>query len=100
MSEAIVKVQVPMPKSLRDAVARVAAERGFDSIQAYFRFVATNDAAGRTVTFSEAEPWPEPPREVLAAWERDVEEAKTQERRGELPAFTDVDDAMRYLNEQ
>lgn len=98
MSNSIVKVQVPMEKSLRDALEELATDRGFDSIQAYFRFVATNDVKGRKVTFEDWEPWPAPSPELLAKWDREIEEMKEQEKRGEIESFTTVEDAMAHLN--
>lgn len=98
MSDSIVKVQVPMQKSLRDALVKLAEDRGFDSIQAYFRFVATNDIKGRKVTYEEWEPWPAPSPELAARWDREVAESKEAQRRGEIQPWTSADEAMEYLN--
>lgn len=82
-----------MDTTLRDALAEVAEERGFDSIQAYIRFWAKNTVAGRTVEFrEELEPWPEPPQHVIDRWEREIEEAENDPT---LKRYTNVDDFMK-----
>ncbi len=96
-SNTIVKVQVPMEKSLRDALERLAKDRGFDSIQAYFRFTATNDVKGRKVTYEEWEPWPAPSPELAAKWDREIAEMKEMEKRGEIKRYTSVPDFMKGL---
>lgn len=97
MNNPIVKVQVPMEKSLRDALEHLARDRGFDSIQAYFRHTATNDVKGRKVIYEEWEPWPAPSPELNAKWDREIAEMKEAEKRGEIKQFTTVSDFMEDL---
>lgn len=91
----IAKVQVPMEATLRDALAKLAEERGFDSVQAYIRFWATNAVAGRTVEFHEdLEPWPTPPQHVIDRWEKEIEEAEADPT---LKRYTTAKEFMKDL---
>ena len=96
MSNTTTKVQVPMDTRLRDALAKLAEERGFDSIQAYIRFWAKNAVAGRAVEFHEdLEPWPVPPQHVIDRWEREIEEAENDPT---LPRFKTAKEALDHLH--
>lgn len=97
MSSSIVKVQIPMEKSLRDALVELAADRGFDSVQAYVRFWATNAVKGRTVQFEENEPWPEPPTHVAERLDRELSKMKEEEARGKAKGYNSVTDFMKDL---
>lgn len=98
MINSIVKVQVPMEKSLRDALAELAADRGFDSVQAYVRFWATNAVKGRSMQFEENEPWPEPDKTVTTQLQARAAQARQDSEAGKLPSFTKAADALDYLN--
>lgn len=49
-----VKLQVPIDKDVRDEWEHFVRRNGFDSIQAYIRFVAKADVDGRRVNLEES----------------------------------------------
>jgi hypothetical protein len=71
----IVKIQVPIEKTLRDKLEARATKLGFDSVQAYIRFWATAEADGRRVNFGE-DSWGEPSDEAAARLNKAAEEAR------------------------
>lgn len=53
MTDQIVRIQVPLEAKLRDDLAERAHVLGFDSIQAFLRFLAKAQIAGRIVVFGD-----------------------------------------------
>ncbi len=70
-----VKLQVPMPKSARDALEKYAEDMGFDSAQAYIRFIAKSVADGRKVDLGE-DVWGQPSPAAAKRLNKAAEEAK------------------------
>lgn len=93
----IVKIQVPIEKTLRDKLEARATKLGFDSVQAYIRFWATAEADGRRVNFGEDE-WGEPSPEATARLNKTAEEAKRDIKSGKLKSFTNTEEALDYLH--
>ena len=86
-----------MDKSLRDALAKRADSLGFDSIQAFIRFLAKAQVDGRTVDFDRHE-WPEPPAHVADRLHKELQEQIQLEKEGLSKSYHNVDDLMRDLN--
>ena len=97
MSTAIVKLQIPINKSLRDALELRAEELGFDSIQALLRYMAKAVVDGRKVTFGEDD-WGEPTPKAAARLNKLFDKAEKDSNSGKLPSFTSAQDALDYLN--
>lgn len=94
----IVKIQVPIEKTLRDKLEVRATKLGFDSVQAYIRFWATAEADGRRVNFGE-DSWGEPSDEAAARLNKASEEAKRDLKAGKLKSYTTVEEFMKDLRE-
>jgi hypothetical protein len=90
----IVKIQIPLEKSLRDKLEARADKLGFDSVQAYIRFWATAETDGRHVDFGEDE-WGEPSVAAAKRLNQAAHEAKQGVNTSE--AFDTVDDLMHDL---
>jgi hypothetical protein len=97
ITSAIVKLQVPMEKSLRDALASRAKFLGFDSTQAYVRFLAKAEVDGRKVDFDAGE-WPEPSQEVADRINNQAKQALIDARAGKLKVHHSTEDFMRDLD--
>jgi len=96
MNTVNIKLQVPMNKSLRDALTIRAAELGFDSSQALLRYMAKAVADHRQVTFGD-DNWGEPSIAAAARLNKAAEEAK--QGKNISGPFTTVEDFMKDLRE-
>lgn len=92
-----VKLQVPMDKSIRDALEKRAGVLGFDSAQAYIRFWAKAEADGRQVDLN-VDDWGTPSPRALKRLDRLAEEAERDYKAGKLEVFTDPKEALAHLN--
>lgn len=93
----IVKVQVPMSKDLRDRLAARAAYLGFDSVQAFFRFMAKAEVDERKVDF-DVDDWGEPTPEAAARLNAIADQALQDHKAGKLKAYHTVDEALAHLH--
>ncbi len=93
---AIVKLQVPMDKSLRDALAERAKVLGFDSTQAFIRFLAKAEVDGRKVVFGDEE-WPEPSTQAAARINLEAKQALKDHQAGRLKTYNSADDLLQDL---
>ena len=89
-----VKLQVPIDKEIRDKWESFASRNGFDSLQAYIRFLAKADVDGRRVNLEESVRL-SPEAEVRYAKEITANE-KLREQ-GKVKSFDNVDDFMQDL---
>jgi predicted DsbA family dithiol-disulfide isomerase len=94
MNTTIIKLQVPMNKTLRDDLAARATELGFDSAQALLRYMAKAVADRRQVTFG-ADDWGEPSPAAavrLNKWAKEARQGKNVSR-----TYVSVEDFMKDL---
>lgn len=89
-----VKLQVPIDKDVRDKWERFANRNGFDSLQAYIRFLAKADVDGRRVNLEESVRL-SPEAEVRYA--KEIAEHQELRRKGKIKSYNDVDELMRDL---
>ena len=89
-----VKLQVPIDKEIRDEWERYARQNGFDSLQAYIRFLAKADVDGRRVNLEESVRL-SPAAEVRYA--KEIAELDEQRRQGKVKSYRNVDDLMQDL---
>lgn len=89
-----VKLQVPIDKEVRDEWERYAHRNGFDSLQAYIRFLAKADVDGRRVNLEESVRL-SPAAE--ARYAKEIAEFKEDRRQGKVKSYDNVDDLMRDL---
>lgn len=89
-----VKLQVPIDKKVRDEWERYAHRNGFDSLQAYIRFLAKADVDGRRVNFEESVRL-SPAAE--ARYAKEIAELEEERREGKVKSYDNVDDFMRDL---
>jgi hypothetical protein len=89
-----VKLQVPIDKETRDKWEIFASRNGFDSLQAYIRFLAKADVDGRRVNLEESVRL-SPEAEVRYA--REIAENEKLRLQGKLKSYDNVDDFMRDL---
>ncbi len=87
-----VKLQIPIDKETRDALAVKAKSLGFDSIQAYFRVWAKAEVDGRRIQLDA--PW----QFSDAAAEKYNSMAKDEDNFS--PAFNNIDDFMKDLDSE
>lgn len=92
-----VKIQLPIDKDVRDALAKRAEDLGFDSIQAYIRYWAKAEVDGRRVDH-DADDWGEPSPEAVARIEASVAEVEAERKAGTLKTFSNVEDALDHLH--
>jgi len=90
-----IKLQVPMSRAMRDGLERYAKNMGFDSSQAYIRFIAKAAADGRKIRLSEDD-WGEPSPAATKRLNRAAEEAKRGLNASK--PFSTVDEALAHLN--
>lgn len=91
---ATVKLQVPIDKEIRDEWEQYAHRNGFDSLQAYIRFLAKADVDGRRVNLEESvrlSPTAE------ARYSKEIAELEELRRQGKIKSYDKVDDFMRDL---
>lgn len=86
-----------MDKDVRDALQKRAVKLGFDSAQAYIRVWAKAEVDGRDLNFGE-DNWGEPSAAAAKRLDRDVEEATRAHKAGQLPTFTNDEDAIKHLH--
>ncbi|HEV2402600.1 MAG TPA: hypothetical protein VGS08_00175 [Candidatus Saccharimonadales bacterium] len=89
-----VKIQVPIDKDIRDQWEGYAHYNGFDSLQAYIRFIAKADVDGRRVNFEESVRLSP---EAEARYAKEIAENEKLRRQGKLKSYDNVDDFMRDL---
>ncbi|MCA9348199.1 hypothetical protein KC867_02215 [Candidatus Saccharibacteria bacterium] len=89
-----VKLQVPIDRDIRDQWEKYAHRNGFDSLQAYIRFLAKADIDGRRVNFEESVRLT-PKSE--ARYTREIAENDTLRRQGRVKSYNDVDNLMQDL---
>ncbi len=89
-----VKLQVPIDKEVRDEWERYAERNGFDSLQAYIRFLAKADIDGRRVNLEESVRL-SPAAE--ARYAKEIAEFDKERRQGKVKSYDNVDDFMRDL---
>ncbi|EDK72366.1 hypothetical protein TM7_0515 [candidate division TM7 genomosp. GTL1] len=89
-----VKLQVPIDKEVRDEWERYAHRNGFDSLQAYIRFLAKADVDGRRINLEESirlSP------EADKRYEKMIAELDVDKKAGKVKEFTSVDGFMKDL---
>ncbi len=89
-----VKLQVPIDKEVRDEWERYAERNGFDSLQAYIRFLAKADVDGRRVNLEESVRLSP---EAEARYAKEIAELDEERRQGKVKSFDNVDDFMRDI---
>jgi hypothetical protein len=89
-----VKLQVPIDKEIRDEWERYAERNGFDSLQAYIRFLAKADVDGRRVNLEESVRL-SPAAE--ARYAKEIAELEEERQQGKVKSYGNVDDFMRDL---
>jgi hypothetical protein len=89
-----VKLQVPIDKEVRDEWENYAHRNGFDSLQAYIRFLAKADIDGRRVNLEESVRL-SPAAE--ARYAKEIAELDEERRHGKVKSYDNVDDFMRDL---
>jgi hypothetical protein len=89
-----VKLQVPIDKDVRDEWEIFARRNGFDSLQAYIRFMAKADIDGRRVNLEESVRL-SPKAE--ARYAQQIAKADELRRQGKLKSYDNVDDFMKDL---
>jgi len=96
MTTTTVKLQVPIDRSVRDKWDRYAKRHGFDSLQAYIRFLAKADVDGRRVNLEESVRLSETAETRYA---REIAEHEAARRGGKAKMYTDTKSLMRDLLE-
>jgi hypothetical protein len=89
-----VKLQVPIDKEVRDEWERYAHQNGFDSLQAYIRFIAKADVDGRRINLEESVRLSP---EAEARYAKEIAELDEERRQGKVKSYDNVDDFMRDL---
>ncbi len=89
-----VKLQVPLDKDVRDQWENYAHRNGFDSLQAYIRFLAKADIDGRRVNLEESVRLSP---EAEARYTKEIAEHEKKRRQGKVKEYHSVDDLMRDL---
>jgi hypothetical protein len=96
MSDNITKMQVPIDKDVLAAMKKHAHGLGFDSAQAYIRFLGKAIADGRQLGLG-YDDWGEPSDEAAARLNRWAKEAERDHKAGKLKPYTSVDEFMKDL---
>jgi hypothetical protein len=89
-----VKLQVPIDKDVRDKWERFANRNGFDSLQAYIRFLAKADIDGRRVNLEESVRLSS---EAETRYVKEIAEHEELRRKGKAKSYGNVDELMRDL---
>lgn len=89
-----VKLQVPIDKDIRDEWEDYARRNGFDSLQAYIRFLAKADIDGRRINLEESVRL-SPAAE--ARYAKEIAEFEKKRRQGKVKSYDNVDGFMRDL---
>jgi hypothetical protein len=85
-----------MDKTMRDGLAKHAEQLGFDSLQAYMRFLAKADIDGRRIDL-DADSWGQPSQKAMARWENQLKDLPRQLKAGEAKSFDGTEDPLAYL---
>jgi hypothetical protein len=89
-----VKLQVPLDKDVRDQWENYARRNGFDSLQAYIRFLAKADIDGRRVNLEESVRLSP---EAETRYAQQISEHEELRRQGKVKSYNNVDDFMKDL---
>jgi hypothetical protein len=89
-----VKLQVPIDKDVRNQWEDFAQRHGFDSLQAYIRFLAKADVDGRRVNLEESVRLSP---EAEARYERQIKEHEQLRHKSKAKSYDNVDELMRDL---
>lgn len=89
-----VKLQVPLDKEVRDQWENYAHRNGFDSLQAYIRFLAKADIDGRRVNLEESVRLSP---ETEARYAKEIKEHEELRRQGKVKEYYSVDGLMQDL---
>jgi hypothetical protein len=89
-----VKLQVPLDKDVRDEWEGFARRNGFDSLQAYIRFIAKADIDGRRVNLEESVRLSS---EAETRYTMQIAEHEELRRQGKVKSYGNVDDFMKGL---
>lgn len=89
-----VKLQVPLDKDVRDQWEQYAHRNGFDSLQAYIRFLAKADVDGRRVNLEESVRLSP---EAEARYAKEIAEHEKLRRQGKVKEYHSVDGLMQDL---
>lgn len=93
----MVKLQIPMDRSLRDGLEAKAARLGFSSAQEYVRVWAKAQVDNRHLDFGD-DGWGQPTPAAAARLNDIAEEAQQALRNGELQSYSNLEDMMEHLN--
>src|SRR5258706_11903746 len=86
-----VKLQVPLDKDIRDEWENFAHRNGFDSLQAYIRFLTKADIDGRRVNLEESVRLSP---EAEARYAKQIREHEELRRQGKVKSYNNVDNFM------
>src|SRR5258706_15640583 len=89
-----VKLQVPLDKDIRDEWENFAHRNGFDSLQAYIRFLAKADIDARRVNLEESVRLSP---EAETRYAQQITEHEELRRQGKVKSYDSVDDIMKNL---
>jgi hypothetical protein len=89
-----IKLQVPIDKDVRDEWENYAHRNGFDSLQAYIRFLAKADIDGRRVNLEESVRLSP---EAEARYARQISKHEALRSQGKVKSYNNVDDFMKDL---
>lgn len=92
----IVKLQVPIDKSLKDRSLKRAKSLGFNSLQDLTRVLLAGFADDRRIDFG-VDDWGEPTPEAAVRLNKWAKEAVRDSKAGKLKSYTDVDEFMKDL---
>ena len=84
------KLQVPMDEDVLAAMKKHAQGLGFDSTQAYIRFLGKAIADGRQLGLG-YDDWGEPSPAAVARWDRQIREMEAEEKAGTAKSFDTVE---------
>lgn len=94
----IIKLQIPIDKSIRDALSQRAEDLGFDSLQAYIRFWAKAEVEGRQVNFGE-DSWGQPSPKAAARLNKTTSEVRADLKQGKLKPYTTTGEFVKDLRQ-
>lgn len=96
MTDKTIKLQLPMDKSLRDALSKRSDALGFDSVQAFLRFLAKAQVDGRIVSFGYEE-WPDASPAVASRLHEQAKHDKQLQTEGRGMTHQTADSLMKGL---
>lgn len=97
MSNNTTKLQVPIDKDVLAAMKKHAHGLGFDSAQAYIRFLGKAIADGRQLGLG-YDDWGEPSPKAVARWEEQIKEMEAERKAGKAKVFDNAEEALDYLH--